>query len=92
MAGAARAGWDEAMRGNGSDSAFVRWLTRKPLPIKMTTARVVAGVLWAFWTLLFLIYMVVGGGVGDAFTGLIFAILCGSFFTIPHLDQAGHPG
>ena len=50
------------MRGNGSGSAFVRWLTRKPLPIKMTTARVVAGMLWAFWTLLFLIYMVVGGG------------------------------
>ena len=79
MAEAARAGWDEAVRGDGSDSAFVRWLTRKSLPVKMTTARVVAGALWAFWTLLLLIYMVVGGGIGAAFTGLIFAILCGLY-------------
>jgi hypothetical protein len=79
VAEAARAEWDQAMRGNGSDSAFVRWLTRKPLPINMTTNRVVCGLLWAFWTVVCLIYMVAGGGAGAAFTGFIFAVLCGFY-------------
>jgi hypothetical protein len=79
VAEAARAGWDEAMRGNGSDSAFVRWLTRKPLPVKMTASRAICGLLWALWTVVCLIYMVDGGGAGAAFTGLIFAVLCGFY-------------
>jgi hypothetical protein len=79
VAEAARAEWDQAIRGNGSDSAFVRWLTRKPLPIKMTTNRVICGLLWALWTVVCLICMVAGGGAGAAFTGFIFAVLCGFY-------------
>jgi hypothetical protein len=78
VAEAARAGWDEAMRGT-DPTAFVRWLTRKPLPIKMSAARVICGLLWALRTLVCLIYMVNGGGASAAITGLIFAVLCGFY-------------
>ena len=47
---AARAGYDKAMAGNGSGSAFVRWLTRKPLPVKFTLWRALCGLCWLFWT------------------------------------------
>ena len=50
---AARAGWDEAKLGNGSESPFIRWLTRKPLPVKMTGYRIACGLCWAFWTVIF---------------------------------------
>jgi hypothetical protein len=49
-AGAARATYDTAMAGNGSDNAFVRWLTRKPLPVKFTVWRALCGLCWLFWT------------------------------------------
>jgi hypothetical protein len=77
VAEAARAEWDRAMAGNGSDSGFVRWLTRKPLPIQMTTDRVICGLLWALWTVVGLIWIGSGGAAGAAFS--VFAVLCGFY-------------
>ena len=70
---------DEAMRGNGSDNAFVRWLTRKPLPIKMTANRVICGIIWAFWTFVGLLGMILAPG-GGHFGGFLIAALAG-FYT-----------
>lgn len=64
----------EAKRGNGSDNAFVRWLTRKPLPVKMTGYRIACGLCWAFWTFLFLAAALFSGA---GFAGGTFLFLLG---------------
>jgi len=79
MAETARAGWDEAMRGNGSDSAFVRWLTRKPAA-GQDDHRPGGG--WRAMGVLDPSLPDLNGGrrgVGAAFAGLTFAILCGFY-------------
>jgi len=68
----------EAMRGNGSDNAFVRWLTRRPLPVKMTTYRVMCGLCWAFWTFLFTVGIIVAPGFGHV-ASFALAVLCGLY-------------
>jgi hypothetical protein len=75
---AAQARYAEAMAGNGSDSAFVRWLTRKPLPVKFSTYRAVCGACWAFWTLAFTIGIFAAPGAGHIGC-LILAALCGLY-------------
>jgi hypothetical protein len=75
---AARAGWDQAMQGNGSDSGFVRWLTRKPLPVKMTGYRILCGLCWAFWTIVFTVGTFVAPGFGHVACFLL-AALCGLY-------------
>ena len=69
----------EAKRGNGSDNAFVRWLTRKPLPVKMTGYRIACGFCWAFWTFLFALDVLLVPGSGTKFFGLLLGILTGYY-------------
>jgi hypothetical protein len=69
----------EAKRGNGSDNAFVRWLTRKPLPVKMTGYRIACGLCWAFWTFLFALAVLFVPGFGTKFFGLLLGILTGYY-------------
>jgi hypothetical protein len=75
---AARAGWDQAMQGNGSDSGFARWLTRKPLPVKMTGYRVLCGLCWAFWTIVFTVGTFAAPGFGHV-ACLVLAVLSGLY-------------
>jgi hypothetical protein len=75
---AQQAAVDEAKRGNGSDSAFMRWLTRKPLPVKMTTYRVMCGLCWAFWTFLFAVATIAAPGFGHVIC-FVLAVLCGLY-------------
>jgi hypothetical protein len=75
---ARKAEFDKAMQGNGSDNPFVRWLTRKPLPVKMTGYRIACGLCWAFWTFLLWAAMLfsdpgVAGGIWLFFLGALAA-------------------
>lgn len=69
----------EAKRGNGSDNAFERWLTRKPLPVKMTGYRIACGLCWAFWTFLFALEVLFVPSFGTKFFGLLLGFLTGYY-------------
>ena len=77
-AAAARAGYDTAMAGNGSGSAFVRWLTRRPLPVKFTVWRALCGLCWLFWTFVFVLVTFAAPGAWHV-GGFILAVLSGFY-------------
>ena len=75
---AARADYYKAMAGNGSDNASVRWLTRKPLPVKFTLWRALCGLCWLFWTFVFVLGTFAAPGAGHAGC-FILAVLSGFY-------------